>query len=164
LTDVVRVKVPDVPVTVNVLLDFRAALPAENVSVELPSASAGANWATTPAGTPATVRLTCPSPPRRVIVIVVLALEPRRTLTDAGFAVSEKSGATTDAAATTTLAFAVRTSLLLSVAVIVSGYVAAAALAGVAMVIVDELEIGFWLKVTTDPAGGPVTARSGFRA
>ena len=77
-----------------------AAAEAENVTVLLvPVTAAGVNAAVTPAGSPLALKATAPvNPPVRVIVIVLLALAPRFTVTADGLADCEKSGFGVDCA------------------------------------------------------------------
>jgi hypothetical protein len=90
----VRVRPPPVPVIVTVAGPSVAAVDAVNVTVLLiPVTDAGVNPAVTPAGSPLALNVTLPvNPPVRVMVIVLLALAPRFTVTADGLAECEKSG------------------------------------------------------------------------
>jgi hypothetical protein len=71
---VVCVKLPEVPVTVTVMVPVAALLLAVKVTVLVPVAGFGLNPAVTPLGRPEADRLTLPVNP--VIVIVLVPLPP----------------------------------------------------------------------------------------
>src|SRR5262245_20545486 len=96
-TVVVRVIFPPAPVTVNVTAPSVAVLDAERVKTLLPAVPGfGLKLAVTPAGAPLALNVTPPvKPPVRVIVIVLVPLEPRLIVKLAGLADSVKSGGCT---------------------------------------------------------------------
>jgi hypothetical protein len=67
VTVVVFVRLPDVPVMVNVLVAMLAELLAVNVRVLSPVVGFGENEPVTPAGNPETARLTLPEKPYRLL-------------------------------------------------------------------------------------------------
>ena len=76
------VKLPEVPVTVTVMVPVAALLLAVNVTVLVPVAGFGLNPAVTPLGRPEAERLTLPvNPFDGVIVIVLVTLPPGVTVT-----------------------------------------------------------------------------------
>src|SRR5215468_7333276 len=93
LIDVVRVRLPPVPVTVTVAGPIVAALEAANVNTLLvPVVEAGLKLAVTPLGSPLALSATAAvKPPERVIAIATVPLAPRLTVRLVGFGVSEKS-------------------------------------------------------------------------
>jgi hypothetical protein len=72
-TEVVAVRVPDVPVTVIVVLPSEVLLLAASVNVLEAVALAGLNVAVTPAGKPDAVRLTAPLKPFCPAIVIVAA-------------------------------------------------------------------------------------------
>jgi hypothetical protein len=72
-TDVVAVRLPDVPVTVIVVLPSAALLLAASVNVLDVVALAGLNVAVTPAGNPDADRLTAPLNPFCPAILIVAA-------------------------------------------------------------------------------------------
>jgi hypothetical protein len=94
LTDVVCVRLPDVPVTVTLNVPVLAVLPAVNVNVLVPVAGSGLNDAVTPPGKPEADKVTLLlNPFDGVIVIVVAAWLPCPTVTLPGDADKLKFGA-----------------------------------------------------------------------
>jgi hypothetical protein len=91
---VVRVSPPPVPVMATAAGPSVAVAEAVNVTALLvPVVEAGLKLAVTPVGNPLALSPTLPvKPPVRVIVIALLAVEPRVTLTFAGLADSAKFG------------------------------------------------------------------------
>ena len=82
LTVVVRVSVPDVPLTVTVTVPVVAVLLAASVSVLVVVAGFGLNVALTPAGSPVASRATLPlNPFCGDTVIVLVPLPPCTTVT-----------------------------------------------------------------------------------
>jgi hypothetical protein len=93
MTFVVAVNVPDVPVTVTVLVPGDAELLAVRVSALEPVLGFGVNNAVTPAGRPEAARLTLPvNPPWSVTEIVDAPEAPWAMERDEGTAPSEKPG------------------------------------------------------------------------
>ena len=154
----VRVRPPPVPVTVTVAAATSAVAAAVKVTMVLsPVAEAGTNAAVTPPGSPAALNATALAKPfSRVMVTVLVAEAPGSSVTLAGSAASEKSGA----------AFTVRAIAVVRVrpppvpvTVTVAGPRAAVAAAvKVTTVLLPVVEAGTNAAVT--PAGSPVAVKA----
>jgi hypothetical protein len=155
LNVVVRVRVPDVPVIVIVVVPGVTAVLAVNVSVLDDVAGFGLNEAVTPLGRPDAAKLTLAlNPFAGVMLTVLLPLVPCTTLNVLGAAASVKLGA----------GVIVRLRVVVSVRipdvpviVTVAVPVFAVALAVSVSVLVEE--VGFGLNAAFTPLGKPDAAR-----
>jgi len=154
-TEVVAVRLPDVPMTVTVALPSAALLLAASVNVLDVVALAGLNVAVTPAGKPEAERFTAPlNPFWPAMVIVAVPLVPCTTLKLLGAAESVKLAGTTT--------FTLTEVMLVSapeLPVIVAVKFPAAALLSAVRVSKLELDVLLGLNAAITPAGKPLTAR-----
>jgi hypothetical protein len=146
--------VPEVPVTVTVVVPAVAEGVALNVSVLDAAEAAGLNDAVTPAGIPLTARLAVPVKPfSGVSVMVLLADAPCETLTVAGTAANVKPGAPFTVRLMVTVADNVP-----EVPVTVTVVVPAVAVGFALSVRVTAAAFAVGLKEAVTPVGNPLTA------
>lgn len=165
VTVVVFVKPPPIPVIVMVLVPSEALEVDENVSVDLPvpvmevGRKVAVTWAGRPLADKATAEL---NPPVTVLVIVVLPDLPLRTVSEVGEALRVNPPVTGAVTVRLTLVELMMVPVV-SVPVMVMGYVPVAAVAATMKLTMDEPPPGAMMglvpKVTVTPVGWPEEVR-----
>jgi hypothetical protein len=157
VTVVLEVTLPETPLIVTVYIPVVAVEDAVKVTILEVVAGLVANAAVTPAGRPVAERVTDPvKPPVSVMLMVLLALAPCATVTEAATAASENPGAAATVTATEVVcAFDAEVPVIVTL----TGPAMAAVLDAVRVSVLDPPDVGLGLNDPVTPAGNPLTEK-----